>query len=120
MSALAALTAEELLATISDDPIVEKPFDLTAFKEAVLGELNRRMGDKDLVKDIPGTGLIQLAKELLKLADEAKQADATEGLSILDALDHVPIEHARSVLDREINRLRDELGLFEAKREELA
>ena len=118
MSDLEKLSAEELLAAIGDSSGDEKPFDLAALKESVLGELYRRMGDKDLVKDIPGTGLIQLAKEMLKQPEEAKPAEV-EGLNILDSLDAVPVEHARMVLDREIARLRAELERFEAKRKEI-
>ena len=102
---------------MSDDGGDSK-FDLAALKESVLGELYRRMGDKDLVKDIPGTGLIQLAKEMLKQPEEAKPAEV-EGLNILDSLDAVPVDHARMVLDREIARLNAELAKFVAKREEI-
>ena len=118
MADLEKLSAEELLAAIGDGGEDEKPFDLSSLKESVLGELYRRMGDKDLVKDIPGTGLIQLAKEMLKQPEEQKPAEA-EGLNILDSLDAVPVDHARMVLDREIGRLRGELAKFVAKREEI-
>lgn len=118
---LTRLTAEELIAAMQADvkPDEETPFDLNEFKGNVLGELNRRMGDKDLVKDIPGTGLIQLAKELLKQPEEEKTVEH-DGRSILDSLDAVPREHALMVLDREIERLKGELARFEAKREELS
>ena len=106
------------LAPSEDGESSDVPFDLGVLKTNLLKELNRRVGDKDLVKDIPGTGLIQLVKELLKQPDEEKPAEA-EGLNILDSLDAVPADHARQVLDREIARLQAELAKFVAKREKI-
>jgi hypothetical protein len=120
MADLERLTAQELLEAIAPGEQTEtEGFDLGNFKNAILGELNRRLGDPDLVKDSPGTGLIQLAKELLKQPPEPEQAEGEDTRSIIDTLDALPKEHARKLLQREIDRMRGELARYTAKLEEL-
>jgi hypothetical protein len=117
---LEQLTAQELLAAITPsegEPEVEG-FHLGQFKTAILGELNRRLGDPDLVKDIPGTGLIQLAKELLKQPEKPVET-GEDTRSILDTLDALPPAHARKLLQREIDRATGELARYTARMEEL-
>ena len=116
MPDLEKLSPEELLAAIGTD--TDAPLEMSSLKDNILSELNRRFADPELVKDIPGTGLIQLAKEVLKQPDEKQDAAVVEGLDILDALDAVPEEHAIRVLDREIGRRKAELERFEQKRKE--
>jgi hypothetical protein len=117
---LERLTAKELLEAIAPGEQTEtEGFDLGNFKNAILGELNRRLGDPDLVKDIPGTGLIQLAKELLKQPAEPEQTEGEDTRSIIDTLDALPKEHARKLLQREIDRMRGELARYTEKLEEL-
>jgi hypothetical protein len=116
------LTATELLEALQPTGATEQPdegFDLGNFKNAILGELNRRLGDPDLVKDIPGTGLIQLAKELLKQPAEQAPDEGEDTRSILDTLDALPPEHARKLLQREIDRLNGELARYTERMEAL-
>ena len=49
----------------------EERVDSEALREAILGELKNRLTDPIAVKELPGTGLIQLAKELFKQKNEA-------------------------------------------------
>jgi hypothetical protein len=42
------------------------PVSVAGLRHSVLHELRRRLGDPELVKELPGTGLLQLARELLK------------------------------------------------------
>lgn len=83
---------------------------LGALRESVLGELMRRFEDPELVKDIPGTGLIQLAKELIKSkANEPPAPEDVKPHSLLDQITALPAEHAAKLIQAEIGRLETEL-----------
>jgi hypothetical protein len=94
--AIAAVTSED------------SKFTLASLREAVGGELHRRLADPELVKELPGTGLIQIAKELLKLAEEA--APEPDPL-LADLLNQpgFPDEKKVELAVHEIGRLREEM-----------
>lgn len=98
------LTAQELIdaATGGTEPVA---VDMAALRDKVFGELNRRLADPDAVKDIPGTGLIQLAKELAKQTQDDTPKDDGESVSILDRIDALPREHAVVLIKGEIARI---------------
>lgn len=97
----------------------EEVFDLNTLRERTLGELQRRLGDPEKAKDIPGTGLIQLAKEAIKLGERQDKPDDAEERSVLEQIDALPTPHAIKVLEAERERLTVELERVTLKLEEL-
>lgn len=95
------------------------PFDLGVLTGLTLGELQRRLGDEEQAKELPGTGLIQIAKELLKLGERQQPAAEPEERSVVDQVDALPAAHALRVLQAERERLTAELARLDLKLEEL-
>jgi hypothetical protein len=84
-------------------------------------ELLRRF--KEEPEDLPGTFVIKLVLDGLKAIAAKDVPEASEGedtRSIIDTLDALPPEHARKLLQREIDRMRGELARYTEKLEELA
>jgi hypothetical protein len=84
-------------------------------------ELLRRF--KEEPEDLPGTFVIKLVLDGLKAIAAKDVPEASEGedtRSIIDTLHALPPEHARKLLQREIDRMRGELARYTEKLEELA
>lgn len=105
MSDPAVLTDAELIAAATVDVKETEGVDIRLLRDKVFGELNRRLADPDAVKDIPGTGLIQLAKELAKQTPPEPEKDTDSGVSILDRIDALPVEHAVALIKGELARI---------------
>lgn len=105
MADLAELTAEQLIEAANTTVPETETVDMAALRDKVFGELNRRLADPQAVKDIPGTGLIQLAKELAKQTQDDAPKDDGENISILDRIDALPREHAIALIKGEIARV---------------
>lgn len=101
----ATLTAQELIDAATTTVPETATVDMGALRDKVFGELNRRLADPEAVKDIPGTGLIQLAKELAKQTQDDTPKDDGESVSILDRIDALPREHAIALIKGEIARI---------------
>jgi hypothetical protein len=83
-------------------------------------ELLRRF--KEEPEDLPGTFVIKLVLDGLKAIAAKDVPEASEGedtRSIIDTLHALPPEHARKLLQREIDRMRGELARYTEKLEEL-
>jgi hypothetical protein len=84
-------------------------------------ELLRRF--KEEPEDLPGTFVIKLVLDGLKAIAAKDVPETSEGedtRSIIDTLHALPPEHARKLLQREIDRMRGELARYTEKLEELA
>jgi hypothetical protein len=83
-------------------------------------ELLRRF--KEEPEDLPGTFVIKLVLDGLKAIAAKDVPETSEGedtRSIVDTLHALPPEHARKLLQREIDRMRGELARYTEKLEEL-
>jgi hypothetical protein len=84
-------------------------------------ELLRRF--KEEPEELPGTFVIKLVLDGLKAIAAKDVPETSEGedtRSIVDTLHALPPEHARKLLQREIDRMRGELARYTEKLEELA
>lgn len=100
----------------------EEEFDLAVLSTRVLGELQRRFGEPEQAKEIPGTGLIQLAKELIKLGEREKpEEDEENQTSILELLDTpgLPDNQKLTLAKHEIQRIESDLSALYDKVREL-
>jgi RNA-binding protein YhbY len=94
----------------TDDPV-----SVAGLRHSVLTELNRRLGDTELVKGLPGTALLQLAKELLK--DKTEESEALPPHpSVLEIVQSVnlPSERKRELLLQERQWLGEEATRVDA------
>lgn len=82
---LTPFTPDDLTAAASA-LAVPGDFDIGKLRRLILGELQRRLEDPEACKDIPGTGLIQLAKELAKHAESQPEIDPSDGVDVLDLI----------------------------------
>lgn len=118
MTDLTGLSGADLLAALSsDDERQDDEFNEAVLRKAVGAELTRRLTDKEAVRDLPGTGLLQLAKELMKTAPAPEAVDVE--VSILDRIDALPAEHATELIRRELARLDATRDAYFKKIEEL-
>ena len=111
-----AAELDALADAIIDGAADDENADFREIVDLATKELLRRF--KDEPENLPGTFVIKLVLDGLKAiaARDVPEPDTTGDLSILDALDSVPRDHAVMVLDREILRLQDELARFVEKR----
>ena len=84
---------------------------MDAIGRNILVELNRRLGDPELAKDLPGTALIGLAKEYLKAQKPQTDTGPSVVPDVLDLIDHpgLPADRKRALVEQEIRACENRL-----------
>lgn len=82
----------------------EEVVTIEALSANVYAELNRRLGDPKSAAELPGTGLIQIAKELAKAMKPAEPDAAAVVPDVLDLIDHagLPASRKRQLVETEM------------------
>lgn len=101
--------------------MTDETFNLGELADDVVEELGRRLKDPTLRKELPGTGLIQLAKQLLQLRAEAGPVQGNVDVSVLEMVQNssLPDERKKEILLIERERLEEQLELVNIELEEL-
>lgn len=84
-----------------------EPLDLGELNEQILKELERRLGDEKLRQEIPGTTLMQLARDIMKAKEREAAAHVDEReedmpLSEILAQAGLPAERKRELVRAQI------------------
>lgn len=101
--------------------MTDETFNLGELADDVVEELGRRLRDPKLRKELPGTGLIQLAKQLLQLRSEAGPVQSNIDVSVLEMVQNssLPDERKKEILLIERERLEEQLELVNIELEDL-
>jgi hypothetical protein len=124
-SALERLTAEELADFLHPDP-EEGSEELAELDDLILLEVRERLGDPERRSDIPGTTLLQLARDVIRVreaesARKAATADTVEppALAEIIATAGLPKARKRELVRGEILRLTGEIEHLNGMLDEL-